>query len=549
MLPPRPSTSRAPLAARRWALTASFGLLACAGDPGSDGGGNETQGTGGAPTGTGETLESGDSGSHSSSDVDSSGDSDQTSDASETDDIWDQELVHVAHPRELRAVWVATVYNINWPSSAGLDASSQQAELIEILDVAASLNLNAVVFQVRPESDALYASDLEPWSRFLTGVQGVDPGWDPLAFLIEEGHARNLEIHAWFNPYRGSVGAGADLAQPHIGLQLPEHAHVYGSALWMDPGSAEVREHTIDVVLDVVERYDVDGVHFDDYFYPYPNGEPFPDDLTWAAYQQQGGALDRDDWRRDNVDVLMAELDAAITAADPDCRFGVAPFGIYRPGMPPGIVGLDQYAELYADPLLWLSEGWVDYLAPQLYWPTTSQAQNYEALLDWWTQIDPERYIFVGNNLSKLGEWSVDEILAQIALSRQYAGANSRGNIFFQVAPLLADTLGIKAALVEQFYARPALSPPLVERIDDPVDPPLLSLEGGQAWAEDSAGQRLRGFAIYADDGDGGWDLTHVEPIFQVGGALALELGPGRWAVSAVGRHNVESLGVVVDVP
>lgn len=457
------------------------------------------------------------------------------------------ELVEVGHAREFRGVWVTTVWNINWPSSQGLDQAAAEAELIEIVDTAEAINLNAIVFQIRPESDAVYASQLEPWSRFLTGTQGADPGWDPLAFLIEEAHARNLEVHGWINPYRAAVSAGSTLAEPHVALAHPEHAHVYSSYLWMDPGSVAVREHVVDVVVDVVDRYAIDGIHLDDYFYPYPDGSDFPDDLSWNQYLQDGGMLALDDWRRDNVNALVEELHDAIAFADPDVRFGIAPFGIYRPGIPAGIVGLDQYAELYADPLLWMEQGWVDYLAPQLYWPTDSQGQNYELLLDWWSSINPERYIFVGNYLSKLGEWPLDEILYQVELSRLYADQNSRGNVFFQVQPLLADTLGVNAALAEEFYGQPALTPPLAERLDVPVDAPQVSLAGTLATVEDPADQRLRAYVVYADEG-GAWTLDRIVPLPVGEATTQLELGPGRWAITAAGWHNVESLGVLIEI-
>lgn len=489
--------------------------------------------------------------------LDESGDATTASDASTSNDASEttggpmQALVEVGHAREFRGVWVATVYNINWPSSAGLGQAEGEAELLAMLDQIAALHLNAIVFQVRPESDAFYDSPLEPWSRYMTGTQGQDPGWDPLAFLCEQAHARNIEVHAWLNPYRAAASAGAPLAQPHIGLQAPEHAHAYGGGLWMDPGALEVREHVVDVVLDIVERYPIDGIHLDDYFYPYPDPDDgeFPDALTWDEYLADGGMLARDDWRRDNVNALVEELHVAIAAADPDVRFGIAPFGIYRPGMPAGIVGFDQYEGLYADPKLWLEQGWVDYLSPQLYWPTTYPQQDYELLLDWWTSVNPERHIFAGNYLSKLGtapEWTLDELLSQVEISRSYADANSLGNLFFQIEPLMSDTLGVNAALVEQFYGQPALAPPLVDRLGVEVEPPLVELVPTGVVASDPAQQRLRAFVVYADQG-GSFVLDHIVPAAGSGEDTMIPLAPGRWAISAVGWHDVESLGVVVE--
>ncbi|MCA9685809.1 MAG: family 10 glycosylhydrolase, partial [Myxococcales bacterium] len=526
--------------------------LACT-DDGSDGGDEASSSSTTADTGSTDTDESGtstDTGTTDGTDTsstDTSTTTDTGTDATDTGGVWDQELTEVSHPREFRGVWVATVYNINWPSNAGLSQAAAEAELIEIVDAAAAINLNAVVFQIRPESDALYPSDLEPWSRYLTGTQGGDPGWDPLAFLITEAHARNLEVHGWINPYRAAAGAGSTLAEPHIALQLPQHAHVYGSALWMDPGAVEVREHVVDVVADVVGRYEIDGIHLDDYFYPYPDGSDFPDDLTWNAYVQGGGTLSRDDWRRDNVNALVEELHDSVAVTDPDVRFGIAPFGIYRPGQPPGVVGLDQYTELYADPLLWMQQGWLDYVAPQLYWPTYSGGQPYEDLLAWWVEANPARYVFVGNYLSKITDWGLDEILAQVEISRLYAGSNSLGNIFFQVQPLLADTQGINGALHQQFYGQPALTPPLAERLDESVDPPLVTVDGVSALVEDLAQQRLRAWVVYGDQG-GNWVLDRIIPVEPGQSSAMIDLGAGRWAISAAGWHNVESPGVVVEI-
>ncbi len=493
---------------------------------------------------TGDEIGTTDDDDSTSFDDDASS-SDSTSEAETGEPM--QELVEVGHDREFRGVWVATVYNINWPSDAGLDQAAAQAELLTILDTMAAINLNAIVFQVRPESDAFYASQLDPWSRFMAGGQGVDPGWDPLEFLCAQAHARNIEVHAWLNPYRAAVSAGSSLAQPHIALQQPQHAHDYDGALWMDPGALEVREHVVDVAVDIVERYPVDGIHLDDYFYPYPDGSEFPDALTWNEYLADGGDLEQADWRRDNVNALVEELHDSIYAADPDVRFGIAPFGIYRPGVPAGIAGLDQYTALYADPKLWLEQGWVDYLSPQLYWPTSYPQQDYEVLLEWWTTVNPERYIFAGNYLSKLGsapEWSLDELLLQVELSRFYADGNSLGNVFFQVQPLLADTLGVNAALYGDFYQQPALTPPLAERQDVVVEPPFVTVAGAGVQVEDPAQQGLRSYVVYSDQGQGVWALDRIVPATQ----SSIALSPGRWAISAVGWHNVESFGVVVEI-
>ena len=238
--------------------------------------------------------------------------------------------------------------------------------------------------QVRPEGDALYRSGLEPWSRFLTGTQGKDPGYDPLATFIEEGRRRGVAIHVWINPFRAASGSGARAAN-HLSRELPGSTHRVGSGLWMDPGDPAVRARVVQVATDLVRRYAVAGVLLDDYFYPYPgSGLPrgtFPDAETYARY---GNGLSLADWRRHNVDEMVQSLHASLAAARDGVKFGVSPFGIYRPGVPAGVEArVDQYAELYADPPRWLREGWVDYLSPQLYWPDAGP-QSYSALLRWW---------------------------------------------------------------------------------------------------------------------------------------------------------------------
>ncbi|MCA9704434.1 MAG: family 10 glycosylhydrolase [Myxococcales bacterium] len=474
---------------------------------------------------------------------------DSSGESSETDGPPPQPLVDVGHDREFRGVWVASVNNINYPSTPGLSADAQRQELVDLLDVMVSLNLNAIVFQVRPESDALYDSPIEPWSRFLMGAQGTDPGFDPLAWLIEQAHPRGIEVHAWFNPYRAKVSLASTLAPGHIALDQPGYAYEYGNFLWMDPGAEPVQERVIDVILDVVDRYDVDGIHFDDYFYPYPNGEIFPDGSTYGDYLDGGGMLMLDDWRRDNVNQLVEVLYESIVGTRDHVRFGISPFGIYRPGMPPGITGLDQYAEIFADPLLWMDEGWVDYLAPQLYWPTTQTAQAYEPLLEWWASMTSEgRYVFAGNYLSQIGSssaWTVDELLTQVELSRTYRDLGSMGNIYFQIQPFVADTLGVGTAIYETFYQAPALTPPLAARLGAVQVPPFVEQDGTTVTMLPQDDTPLRAWVLYEDGGEG-FELVDIVPAATTSFELP---GPGTWALSAAARTGVESPGVLIDVP
>jgi uncharacterized lipoprotein YddW (UPF0748 family) len=376
-------------------------------------------------------------------------------------------------PREFRGVWVATVANIDWPSRPGLSTQEQQQELRDLLDRAVRLRLNAVIFQVRPAGDALYASKIEPWSEYLTGVQGQrpDPYYDPLAFAITEAHARGLELHAWFNPYRARMsGAKSPEAASHIARRRPELVRRYGPFLWMDPGEAEVRAHTLRVVLDVVRRYDVDGIHIDDYFYPYrvadPNGGgylQFPDDRSWRRYRRSGGKLARDDWRRRNVDLLVRQLYEGVHRVKPTVRFGISPFGIWRPGSPPSVAGLDAYVELYADSKKWLNNGWVDYFTPQLYWAVDRPQQRYDLLLRWWAEQNTKRrHLWPGNFTSKVGgtgptDWHAGELVEQIRLTRADPGAS--GNVHFSARALVRNQEGLSDWLETVTYAEPALVP------------------------------------------------------------------------------------------
>jgi uncharacterized lipoprotein YddW (UPF0748 family) len=373
-------------------------------------------------------------------------------------------------PREFRGVWVATVGNIDWPSKPGLPVTTQQEELIAILDRAQSLHLNAVIFQVRPAGDALYESQIEPWSEYLSGRQGVapEPRWDPLKFAVDEAHARGLELHAWFNPSRAKdASAKCPLTIRHIGVQRPSAMKRYGTVLWMDPSDSVVRRHTVRVVLDVVRRYDIDGVHIDDYFYPYPQRDwrgravSFPDAAAYERYRKNGGGLDLSSWRRQNVDQLVEALYRGVRDVKPWVKFGISPFGIWRPGEPAGVEGFDAYEEIFADARRWLREGWADYFSPQLYWPVDSPAQNYSVLLNWWGEQNLfGRHIWPGNFTSRAGtrwDWPARELVSQVLATR--ADRTATGNVHFSMRALLKDQAGVAEALVRNVYAGPALVP------------------------------------------------------------------------------------------
>jgi uncharacterized lipoprotein YddW (UPF0748 family) len=373
--------------------------------------------------------------------------------------------------REFRGVWIASVANIDWPSQPGLSTQEQKDELLGMFDRAVALRLNAVILQVRPAADAMYPSPYEPWSEYLTGQMGraPSPWYDPLEFAVTEAHKRGLELHAWFNPYRARHPSARSAASAgHISRTHPELVKKYGSMLWMDPGEPEVRDETIRVVLDVVQRYDIDGVHIDDYFYPYKEKDrrgriiEFPDATSWRKYQRSGGSLSRDDWRRANVDSLIHQVYTRIKAAKPWVKFGISPFGVWRPGNPPGIGGFDSYAELYGDSRKWILLGWADYFTPQLYWPTTRDDLSYPVLLQWWVEQNAKgRHVWPGNYLDKVTGtqtgWPAQEMLDQVALTRAQRGAT--GNVYFSMRSFMFGRDGLPEKLVAGPYATKALVP------------------------------------------------------------------------------------------
>jgi uncharacterized lipoprotein YddW (UPF0748 family) len=468
-------------------------------------------------------------------------DTDPTTDTSPDDTDVPPELVAVSHARELRGAWVATVWSIDWPSDQGLSPDELEGELEAMVDAAAEAHVNALFFQVRAEADAFYDSDLEPWSRWLSGTQGVDPGIDPLERLIALAHPRGIEVHAWMNPYRAGVSSGSSYASNHVSKRLGAAVVRYNGYLWMDPGDAAVQDETVAVIEDVVSRYDVDGVHFDDYFYPYPDdaGTDFPDDATWSAYQRGGGALDREDWRRENVNSLIGRVADTIAAIDPNVRFGIAPFGIYRPGVPSGISGFDAYENLYCDPLAWLDAGDLDYIAPQLYWPSTQTAQAFGTLAEWWAdQPSGGAHLFTGSYLAQLGsssKWTLDEFATEVDLARE---AGATGQIWYNFTPILEDWQGVRGEMAD-WYAAPAATPPVADVAERDVTPPQLTDDGPNVRVAHA--ETLRAYGVYRQDGSR-YVLDRLVP----GDATTIPLDGGTWAITAIDRGSVESLGVVV---
>jgi uncharacterized lipoprotein YddW (UPF0748 family) len=459
------------------------------------------------------------------------------------------ETVEVSHTHEFRAVWVTSVWNKDWPSTPTLSSSQQQAEFIRILDLLKSLNFNAVILQLRPEGDALYPSAIDPWSNWLTGAQGraPNPSYDSLAFAIAECRKRNLELHAWFNPYRARTSRNTVNVSPHIAVTNPEAVYPWGSQLWMDPGLKLVQDRTLNVILDIVRRYDVDGIHLDDYFYPYPiAGQSFPDSRTYQTYRNNGGTLSLNDWRRENVNQLVQRMSSGIRAAKPYVKFGISPFGIYRPGQPPGIQGLDAYDQLFADALKWLQQGWVDYLSPQLYWRIDPPAQSYPVLLNWWAaQNTRQRHIYVGNNVGQLDgkAWELTEIERQITITRQHPSEFVLGNIFFSMSTLLDNREGVSDRFRTETYRVPALSPvmPWLSSGAPPLPAGVRSNNGQLSWNGAPAG--VRSWTLYRRS-QNQWTLQQILPATTQN----VTVPAGTYALCAANRLSQESRGVMVTV-
>ncbi|MGJ8696006.1 MAG: glycoside hydrolase family 10 protein [Verrucomicrobiaceae bacterium] len=443
-------------------------------------------------------------------------------------------------PREFRGAWVACVYNIDWPSKKGLGASAQQGELVRILDKMAALKMNAIIFQVRPNADAAYGSRYEPWSHWLSGTMGKSPGYDPLAFCIQQAHARGIEVHAWFNPFRALPNKDLPVSSNHVTRTHPSVIRAYKNYKWMDPSSAFTQQRALSVIMDVVNRYDVDGVHIDDYFYPYPDltkeGRPkevFPDGKSSSA-------------RRAAVDGFVSRMYSTVKASKPWVRVGISPFGIWRPGVPSGTTAnIDAYEHLAADSRKWLASGWCDYLSPQLYWRINSP-QSYTRLLTWW-RAQGSRPVWPGIASARVNSSEdpgrpASEIVNQVAQSRTI-GRNYVGHVFWSMKSLMNDRGGVASAVAKSFYQEPALVPPMpwVSKVV-PQTPSagVTKSESGILvnWA------RVPGCAKYAVQVRYGkrWVLATVSS----GTSVKLGGNPDAVAVSAVDRYGNASVPVVL---
>ncbi len=447
-----------------------------------------------------------------------------------------------ATPRDFRGAWCATVTNIDWPPQAGVTASivtAQKARLIQHLDALADANMNAMYLQVRPAGDAMYASTIEPWSQWLTGSQNTSATYDPLAFAITEAHNRGIELHAWVNPYRVALDKSTtNKAANHVMRVSPNLCvgHTDGKT-YLDPGKAGSITWIKNVLSDIVTRYDVDGVVFDDYFYP---GTNFNDSATYQAYVDGNGTMSRDNWRREHVNTLISQCHDLVHGIRQSCEFGVGPFGIWRPGYPTGVTGADYYATHYCDSRKWLQQGWVDSLSPQLYWTMASPGQPFGNLIDWWVQQNPQRHVMASTADYRVGAsvhagWggtTANEIVNQVNRAAQGSAA---GTVHYSIKWLTDNPKGVRTALKAGPYAQDALRPASTWLDNSPPPPPIATM--GPATGNPS--KRTITFSQNSNDEEASWWCVNT----YNGIEWKLAVLPGS-ATNLVVDGNVQEFGV-----
>jgi uncharacterized lipoprotein YddW (UPF0748 family) len=475
---------------------------------------------------------------------------------------------------EFRAVWVASVENIDWPSKKGLPVDSQKVEFTRLLDQHQRNGFNAMVVQIRPAADAFYASSYEPWSEWLTGVQGQAPSpyYDPLQFMIEETHRRGMEFHAWINPYRAVKTIGkSSVAADHISRQHPDWFVRFENTLYFDPGNKAVQAYVTNVVRDIVHRYDIDAIHMDDYFYPYdivengPRGKDFPDGPSYGRCEC---SLSKGDWRRSNVDSVILQISRAIKKEKPWVKFGISPFAIWRNNSqdPEGSDthgGTTDYDNLYANIVLWLKQGWIDYVVPQIYFEFSQPRAPYGPLLDWWAHHSYGRQCYIGLGIYRANTsaaWRDPNLLPrQVQAMRTYPTV--QGAVYFSSKSFDDNPLGWCDSLRNNYYNYPALIPPMPWidsvkpaspqfRIEN--DPKALS---STAWlSKGASGDSLRGYAIYqSDSANIDTDTSRIFAFIPYDPVAGFTIHPGSaeqkgavhfYFVTAISRTNVESLPV-----
>ena len=447
--------------------------------------------------------------------------------------------------QEFRGAWLHTVYQGQYKKQT---TAQNQAYLRNLLDSLQLTGVNAVIFQVRPQADAFYDSKLEPWSRFLTD-DGAKPKpyWDPLQFMVEECHKRGMELHAWLNPYRVTTNAKQTLPKGHIYHKHPERFVRYDGKMYFNPGLPENREFIGKVVEDIVSRYDIDAIHFDDYFYPYPaKGKDFDDAAAFAKY---GKGMARDDWRRHNVDLLIEELNTRIKKLKPWVRFGISPFGIWRnkTSDPRGsdTNGLQNYDALYADVLLWEEKGWIDYLLPQLYWELDHKAASSRILADWWNENSGHnRHLYIGQDVERC--MSKGELGEKVEISR--SRQNVAGNCWWPGYSVTRNSGGVADSLANNLQKDIALVPPSSWLSSTPpAAPAKVSVEPGgviawQAPAPQGKIGDVTRFVIYRFDSPENIDVNDASAIIAIVPDMSFKTTePGTYVVSALDRVNNES--------
>ncbi|MDQ2179219.1 glycoside hydrolase family 10 protein [Marinifilum sp. D714] len=452
--------------------------------------------------------------------------------------------------REMRAVWIATVDNIDWPSKPGLSVEEQKKELIAHLDQHKKNGMNTVIFQVRPATDAFYNSPYEPWSQWLTGEQGKapEPTYDPLQFAIEECHKRAMEIHAWMNPYRAVfLYKDAKTDPNHITNTRPELFLTYGKHKYFNPGLPETRDYVSKIVGDVVRRYDVDAIHFDDYFYPYKiKDEAFPDSESFTKHGGKFYPDQIDDWRRENVNLVIKQINDTIKSIKHWMPFGISPFGVWRNKSVDKSgsrtqAGQTNYDDLYADVLLWLKNDWIDYVAPQIYWHIGKKVANYRVIAKWWNKNSYGKPCYIGqgayrlNPESSIKSWhSADEIVRQIKLNRKLK--NVDGSMFFSAKNFVENKLGINEALTNEVYNSPALHLQNTLYHGEIPQSPTLRLEGKMLkWTKSENAQY---YVVYQK-------LGKSEKVFCITSLTEMRLQGGQaigeYCVCAVNKGHCES--------
>ena len=464
-----------------------------------------------------------------------------------------------AQKREFRGAWMQVIngqYN-------GLSTAAMQQKLAHQLDVLQADGVNAIIFQVRPECDALYASSIEPWSRFLTGRQGQrpDPYWDPLQWMVEQCHKRGMELHAWINPYRAKMGS-TTLAPNHIAAQHPERVFSYGNQLILNPALKENRDYICRVADDIVSRYDIDGLHIDDYFYPYPNGEAIPDEAYFKADPR--GFRNIADWRRDNVNLFVKQLYETVHARKPWVKVGISPFGIYRnqrtdPKNGSATTGLQNYDDLYADVLLWISNGWLDYCAPQLYWEIGNKAADYETLIKWWNRFAANRPLFIGESIERTVKYpdpanpNSNQMPAKHRLHQSLP--NVEGTVLWYADAAVQNLGNYGTVLRNSYWRYPALQPlmPFIDhkapkkprkvKVIGTEDGPVLfwTAPKGKKWSDEAVK-----YVVYRFDKGDRIDLSDPSKIVAITTNTFYRLTAGNgavatYAVTALDRMSNES--------